>query len=153
DKRREAEGGADPFVLEALERFAKEPGMQSASTVTGEDQQDVVKGIAPLTHPATHQLLGAVLTETRFETHILKSNPASQQSFSNLRPGAQLIKLSSLILLVVMALLVLFSAVWLGFYVARAITGPIQALAEGTREVALGNYSVSLTAKSEDETG
>src|SRR4051812_26550721 len=50
----------DPFVSEAIERFAKEPGMQSASTVTGEDQQDVVKGIAPLVHPTTKSLIGVV---------------------------------------------------------------------------------------------
>ena len=147
------EGQEDPFVSEALERFAREPGMQSASTVAGEDQQDVVKGIAPIVQPQTGQLLGAVLTETRFETQILKSIEAIQTSFAALRPGAQLIKLCYLILLIVMTLLIVFSAVWLGFYVARGIIGPIQALAEGTREVALGNYSVSLTAKTEDETG
>lgn len=144
---------ADPFVIEALDRFGKEPGLWSMSTVAGEAQQDVVKGIAPIVSPETHQLLGAVMTETRFETQILKSIEAIQQSFSDLRPGAQLIKLSYLILLGVMTLLVGFSAVWLGFYVARGITAPIQSLAEGTREVALGNYNITLTPKTEDETG
>jgi two-component system nitrogen regulation sensor histidine kinase NtrY len=52
-----------------------------------------------------------------------------------------------------MTLLVAFSAMWLGFYVARGITGPIQALADGTREVALGNYNITLAARSDDETG
>ncbi len=146
-------GPVDVFVTEALERFGLEPGLWSMSTVAGEDQQDVVKGVAPVVHPQTKQLLGAVLTETRFETQILKSIESIQQGFANLRPGAQLIKLSYLILLVVMTLLIVFSAVWLGFYVARGITGPIQSLAEGTREVALGNYNVTLTARSEDETG
>ncbi len=146
-------GEVEPFVIEALDRFGREQGMVAMSTVVGEDQQDVVKGIAPVTNPETHQLLGAIMTETRFETQILKSIEGIQQSFSNLRPGAQLIKLSYLILLVVMSLLIVFSAVWLGFYVARGITGPIQALAEGTREVALGNYGITLTPKTEDETG
>lgn len=143
----------DAFVIDSLERFTEEPGLWSMSTVAGEDQQDVVKGVAPILHPTTKQLLGAVLTETRFETQILKSIESIQQGFANLRPGAQLIKLSYLILLVVMTLLITFSAVWLGFYVSRGITAPIQSLAEGTREVALGNYNVTLTAKTEDETG
>ncbi len=144
---------SDVFVTDALERFGEEPGLWSMSTVAGEDQQDVVKGVAPIIHPGTKQLLGAVLTETRFETQILKSIESIQQGFANLRPGAQLIKLSYLILLVVMTLLIVFSAVWLGFYVSKGITAPIQSLAEGTREVALGNYNVTLTAKSDDETG
>ncbi len=146
-------GTTEPFVIEALDRFGREPGLVAMSTVAGEDQQDVVKGIAPVNNPKTHQLLGAIMTETRFETQILKSIEAIQQSFANLRPGAQLIKLSYLILLVVMSLLIVFSAVWLGFYVARGITGPIQSLAEGTREVALGNYGITLTPKTDDETG
>ena len=143
----------DPFVSEVLDRFSREPGMQSASAVVGEAQQDVVKGAAPLFQSVKSQLIGVVVTETRFETQMLKSIETIQRSFANLRPGAQLIKLSYLILLIVMTLLVLFSAVWLGFYVARGITDPIRALAEGTREVALGNYGVALTARTEDETG
>lgn len=143
----------DPFVSDAIDSFSEEPGMWSMSTVVGEDQQDVVKGVAPILQAGSKQLLGAVLTETRFETQILKSIESIQQSFANLRPGAQLIKLSYLILLVVMTLLIVFSAVWLGFYVSRGITAPIQSLAEGTREVALGNYNVTLTTKTEDETG
>ena len=143
----------DPFVSEVLDRFSREPGMQSASAVVGEAQQDVVKGAAPLFQVVNTQLIGVVVTETRFETQMLKSIETIQKSFANLRPGAQLIKLSYLILLIVMTLLVVFSAVWLGFYVARGITDPIRALAEGTREVALGNYGVALTARTEDETG
>ena len=143
----------DPFVSEVLDRFSREPSMQSASAVVGEAQQDVVKGAAPLFQAAKSQLIGVVVTETRFETQMLKSIETIQRSFANLRPGAQLIKLSYLILLIVMTLLVVFSAVWLGFYVARGITDPIRALAEGTREVALGNYGVALTARTEDETG
>lgn len=153
DPRGESDTAYDRFVIEALERFTREPGMLSASAVTGEDQQDVVKGIAPLINSSNHQLIGAVMAETRFETQILRSIETIQNSFANLRPGAQLIKLSYLILLIVMTLLIAFSAVWLGFYVARAITGPIQSLAEGTREVALGNYNITLTPRSDDETG
>ena len=153
DADRIGQRDADAFVVEALERFNQEAGLWSMSTVADENQQDVVKGVAPIVHPAAKQLIGLVMTETRFETQILKSIEGIQQSFANLRPGAQLIKITYLILLAVMTLLITFSAVWLGFYVARGITGPIQSLAEGTREVALGNYNVSLTPKTDDETG
>ena len=97
--------------------------------------------------------MGVVLAEERFETRILKSIETILQGFADLRPGAQLIRLTYIILMAVITLLITFAAVWLGFYVARAIVGPIQSLAEATREVALGNYSVSLTAKTDDEAG
>jgi two-component system nitrogen regulation sensor histidine kinase NtrY len=143
----------DPFLVDAIGRFRSQPGLFSISTVVGDEQQDIVKGVAPVLQPDTREVVGIVLVETRFETQILKSIESIQKAFSNLRPSAQLIKLSYLVLLVVMTLLVSFSAVWLGFYVAKGITGPIQSLAEGTREVALGNYNITLTARSEDETG
>ncbi len=143
----------DVFLIEALNRFHAEPGLFSISTVVGDDNQDIVKGVAPIIQEKSREVVGIVLVETRFETQILKSIESIQQAFSDLRPSAQLIKLNYLVLLVVMTLLVSFSAVWLGFYVARGITGPIQSLAEGTREVALGNYNITLSTRSEDETG
>lgn len=147
------QGEKDAFVVEALYMFSKKPGMYAKSMVTGEGSQDVVKGIAPIVNPATHELLGAVMTETRFQTQILKSVKEIQRSFIDIRQGAKLIRLSYLNILIVVSLLVLFSAVWLGFYVARGITRPIQSLAEATREVALGNYGITLAPNTDDEAG
>lgn len=143
----------DTFVVEALERFAKNPSLWAISTVAGNDRLDIVRGIAPIINQYDQEIIGAIVTETQFETQILKSIESIQESFSDLKQGAQLIRLSYLILLIVMTLLVAFSAVWLGFYVARGITGPLQSLAEGTREVALGNYGIKLVSKTQDEIG
>lgn len=143
----------DQFVMSAIERFDRDSGLVSISTVAGEEKQDVVKGIAPITDPASGRLIGVILAEERFETRILRSIETILAGFANLRPGAQLIRLSYMILMGVVAMLIIFAAIWLGFYVARAITGPIQSLAEATREVALGNYSVSLSARTDDEAG
>ena len=48
-------------------------------------------------------------------------------------------------------LLILFSAIWLGFYMARGITIPIQQLAEGTRRIAEGDMNVKIAVKANDE--
>lgn len=57
------------------------------------------------------------------------------------------------ITLTVVALLVVFCAVWLGFYLAKTITIPIMHLAEGTRRVADGDLSFALDVRSDDEIG
>lgn len=57
------------------------------------------------------------------------------------------------ITLSVVALLVVFCAVWLGFYLARTITIPIMRLAEGTRRVAEGDLSFALDVQADDEIG
>lgn len=57
------------------------------------------------------------------------------------------------ITLTVVALLVVFCAIWMGFYLAKTITIPIMRLADGTRRVADGDLSFALDVRSDDEIG
>lgn len=57
------------------------------------------------------------------------------------------------ITLSVVALLVVFCAVWFGFYLAKTITIPIMRLADGTRRVAEGDLSFALDLQADDEIG
>ena len=55
--------------------------------------------------------------------------------------------------LLFITLLILFSAVWLGFYIARGITVPIGLLAEGAEKVAEGDLTVRIETTATDEIG
>ena len=143
----------DIFVADSLSRFADEPGLVSTSMVEADESRDVVRGMAPVRDRDTGEVAGGVVIEEYFETKILNSIETILAGFAALRPGAQVIRVSFLILMVMMVLMITFAAVWLGFYVARTITGPIQTLAEATREIALGNYSISIVPKNDDEIG
>jgi len=57
------------------------------------------------------------------------------------------------ITLSIVALLVVFCAIWFGFYLARTISIPIKELAEGTRRVAEGDLSFSIGQVADDEMG
>jgi two-component system nitrogen regulation sensor histidine kinase NtrY len=48
-------------------------------------------------------------------------------------------------------LLTLFGAIWVAFFISKQITGPIQALAEGTRSIARGDYSFTLPQPIRDD--
>lgn len=52
-----------------------------------------------------------------------------------------------------MTLLIIFSALWVGLYLARGVTVPIQKLAEGTRAVASGDLSYQVEVEAQDELG
>lgn len=56
-------------------------------------------------------------------------------------------------ILILITLLIVFAASWMGIYLARQITVPVQLMAEGTMEVARGNLDVSLDYRSDDELG
>ena len=63
------------------------------------------------------------------------------------------IKAGAYLFVAVVTVLIVFSATWFGFYVARSITVPIQKLAEATEAVAQGDWSVKIDAKATDEIG
>jgi len=69
-----------------------------------------------------------------------------QQSFLKLPVSANYYTTFLLI-----TLLILFSAIWLGFYMARGITVPIQQLAEGVRRITEGDLDFKIGAKATDE--
>jgi len=50
-------------------------------------------------------------------------------------------------------LVTVFVATWMGFYLSRRITGPIEELARGTREISAGNLGVRVRAEVGDEIG
>lgn len=58
-----------------------------------------------------------------------------------------------LILLLIVTLLIIFAAIWFGFYIARGITGPLDQLAAGTRRVADGDLGFFLKKEADDEMG
>ncbi len=63
------------------------------------------------------------------------------------------IQITYYIALSIVALLVMFGAVWVGFYLAKTITIPIKELAEATLRVAEGDLNVSIDLVAEDEMG
>ncbi len=141
----------DESHMNATRLFLKDQRLTGYSTVLGLDHEDLVRGFAPIRDPYTNQLMGLVVTETRFETQILKSIERIMNDFASLKPGAQLIRVSYLVMMIVIVLLIMFSAIWFGFVVARGISGPLQDLADATKEVSLGNYDIRLDLKTNDE--
>ena len=63
------------------------------------------------------------------------------------------IKAGAYLFVAVITVLIIFSATWFGFYVARGITVPIQRLAEATETIAQGDLNVRIAVKATDEIG
>ncbi|MCI5145207.1 MAG: HAMP domain-containing protein [Candidatus Electrothrix sp. AR3] len=63
------------------------------------------------------------------------------------------IKLSLIFMLLIITLLILFGAIWFGFYISRSMTGSINKLAEATQRVADGDLDFTIEKDSDDEMG
>src|SRR3974377_2539013 len=58
-----------------------------------------------------------------------------------------------LLILFFFTILVLSAATWVALFLAKQVTVPIQALAEGTREVSAGNFDYQVPEQAQDELG
>jgi len=56
-------------------------------------------------------------------------------------------------ILMLITLTIIFSATWLGMYLARELAGPIDRLVEGTQSIALGQYNIHINELGYDEIG
>lgn len=75
----------------------------------------------------------------------------SVAEFEELKQKQITIRRMGLLTLGVLTFLLLFASTWIAFYVARGLTAPIKALAEGADEIARGNLQHRVDVLAEDE--
>ncbi|HEY6945872.1 MAG TPA: ATP-binding protein [Candidatus Acidoferrum sp.] len=63
------------------------------------------------------------------------------------------LKRQMLLILLLFTVLLLSSVMWVALFLAKQVTIPIQALAEGTREVSSGNFDYQVPEQAQDELG
>ena len=66
------------------------------------------------------------------------------QDYKQLRIKKEMIKDSYQLTLATVALVLVFSSIWFGFYIAKGITVPLKLLAEATEAVAKGNLDIQI---------
>jgi two-component system nitrogen regulation sensor histidine kinase NtrY len=104
----------------------------------------------------TNELRGALVADLFLPESItskMEEITAAYQDYTQLKAFKNPIKQSYLLSFVVLTFVILFSASWFGFYLAKGITVPLQKLVEGTRQVAQGNLDFRIEARANDETG
>ncbi len=132
-------------------RFETAQGRSYRTSIRSKQQTFLLVAVPIL---RLNQSVGAVYT-----ARVLPKNLADsfQEIDKNARDrdillsNARRIKVTNLYLLGAMTLLLIFAATWTALYVARSITLPIQALAEATRAVTLGDYEARVQCHAEDD--
>ena len=118
---------------------------------------DFIRGIAPVySGLSPKEVIGIVVVNDFIPKGFLdKMNVISKASdeYKQFKLLKNPIKASYIIILFAVTLLIIFSATWFGFYLARGITEPIQDLAEGTRALAQGNLDYKIDVVADDEIG
>ena len=75
------------------------------------------------------------------------------QEYEKEKQNLRALKRQLLLILGFFTVLLLFSVMWIALFLAKQVTVPIQALAEGTREVSSGNFEYQVPEQAQDELG
>ena len=78
---------------------------------------------------------------------------AQTQEYNNEKQNLRALKRQMLLILFFFTILVLSAATWVALFLSKQVIVPIQALAEGTREVSAGNFSYQVPEQVQDELG
>lgn len=142
--------GAD-FLREVLEKGTDNRVLQSSP------HGELVVGVVPIFSRTESKAVVGVLTLSKFIpgsfVNRLKAVSAGLQEYRQLKMLKKPIKLSHMITLSIVTFLVIFSAIWFGFYLSQGITVPIRELAEGTKRIASGDYNIFIDLEARDEIG
>lgn len=130
-------------------------GGEAFSLVQSLPQGDLIWGVAPISSKGG-EVVGAVVVSALVPEGLLhkaQDITAGVKEYKQLKMWKSPIKGIYLMLFLMVTLVIIFAAVWVGIHLARGITVPIQQLAEGTRAVAAGNLNYKVEAKADDEIG
>jgi two-component system, NtrC family, nitrogen regulation sensor histidine kinase NtrY len=145
-----------PEIPAELFRLAQ-TGETDQTTIQPVASGEIVRSVIPVSFTATKEALPYILVTTVFipQEQLQRMTIISRgiEGYRQLMMLKNPLKTSLLVMLLIVTLLIIFSAVWFGFYIARSLTGPIGKLADATRRVAEGELDFKLEKESDDEMG
>ncbi len=108
--------------------------------------------------PASRENLagGFVVAAYRTSPDVLERLTAIQgqtREYYQEKQDLRALKRQMLLILLFFTLLLLSAVMWVALFLAKQVTIPIQALAEGTREVSSGNFDYQVPEQAQDELG
>jgi len=141
---------ADNLLKEVLQKGVRSI---SESMIAGE----LIRTIGTIPFGAKRTNAEAFVVLTRLMPPDLSENMVSIsrgfEEYQQIKLLKKPIQVTYYITLSIVGLLVVFCAVWFGFFLAKTITIPIMELAEGTHRVAEGDLSFSIGLVADDEIG
>ncbi len=131
-------------------------GQQFRDTVTIESRDELLVVGTPVFAAGAPEVEGIIVITRVLDGALAAEAAAIEQLYANYEQGMQgkePITNTYLLTFLLISLLIVFGAVWLGLYLARGVTVPIRKLSEGTRAVAAGNLDYRVEAETNDELG
>jgi two-component system nitrogen regulation sensor histidine kinase NtrY len=137
------------FTLETLDQvFSGVPISVKQQTGNG----DLIRSLAPI---RLDQVVVGAVGVTEFVPMSLSARLGEittvYDDYKDTNPLKYPMKTTYLVILVMITLVLLFVAIWIGLYMARELTVPLERLVFGAKQVGAGNLDVAIAASGHDE--
>ena len=110
--------------------------------------------IAVQRHPvAQNEIIAGVFPRPVRAAQLTSKIEQERDHYNALAQNQKLYRDTYLYILLLMTVLILFAAVWIGLFLSKRITVPIEALSEATREISAGNLDHRVHVEAQDELG
>lgn len=143
------------YVFPSPDLFQKASTEGAFTVIRSTEFGDLVRGIVPV-QKEEGPVQGYLVVDTIVPLSMVSKMEEITKSFEDykqLYAFKNPIKGSYILSFFIIVLLIIFSATWFGFYIARDITVPIQKLAQGTEAVAQGDLDFRIDVAASDEIG
>jgi len=100
----------------------------------------------------TGYAVAAYRTSPNFLSRIAEIQAETREYYQE-KQGLRALKNQMLLILLLFTVLLLSAVMWVALFLAKQVTIPIQALAEGTREISAGNFDYQVPEQAQDELG
>jgi len=147
-----------PFGVVSADNLLRQMPLKGVRSISESNLAgELIRTIGTIPFGAKRTDAEAFVVLTRLMPPDLSENMASIsrgfEEYQQIKLLKRPIQVTYYITLSIVGLLVVFCAVWFGFYLAKTITIPIMELAEGTHRVAEGDLSFSIGLVADDEIG
>ena len=117
---------------------------------------DMIRCLVPIhsNNAGSHAVLGVVAVDSYIPVSLVNKVDEIASVFDDYKDTNPLkypMKTTYLVILITITLVILFVAIWVGLYMARELTVPVERLVLGAQAVGAGNLDVSIVAFGHDE--
>jgi two-component system nitrogen regulation sensor histidine kinase NtrY len=144
----------DAYVRMSLDRLRPAFQGERIAFIQNIGHADLVRAATPLIDYASGQVKALVVVDTLISVNL--TTKAMQiahtaEDYKDTNPLKYPIKTTYFMILVLITLLIIFAEIWLGLYLAREMTVPVERLVKAAQEVGRGRLDIKIEKTGNDE--
>jgi two-component system nitrogen regulation sensor histidine kinase NtrY len=142
------------YVRLSLDRLRQGFKGEKISFIQTIGHADLVRSISPVVEYTSGRVRALIVVNSLIPMNL--TNRAGQiartaEDYQDINPLKYPIKTTYLIILILITLLIIFAEIWLGLYLARELTVPVERLVKAAQEVGRGRLDIKIEKTGNDE--